>query len=85
MTGMGSDGTEGVKSLLRHSRGPVIAESAESCVVFGMPKAVINNGLANDVKHVDEIVIAYYDVYEIKRGRDLNGDESIFRRLYRRK
>ncbi|ATH91438.1 protein-glutamate methylesterase/protein-glutamine glutaminase [Bacillus glycinifermentans] len=58
MTGMGSDGTEGVKNLLRHSRGPVIAESEESCVVFGMPKAVINNGLADDVKHVDEIAAA---------------------------
>lgn len=58
MTGMGSDGTEGVKSLLQHSGGTVIAESAESCVVFGMPKAVINNGLANEIKHVDEIAAA---------------------------
>ena len=58
MTGMGSDGTEGVKGLLKHGSGTVIAEAAESSVVFGMPKSVINNGLANDIKHVDEIAAA---------------------------
>ncbi|MFN2746246.1 MULTISPECIES: protein-glutamate methylesterase/protein-glutamine glutaminase [Bacillus] len=58
MTGMGSDGTEGVKGLLTHGGGKVIAESAESSVVFGMPKAVINTGLADEIKHVDEIAAA---------------------------
>ncbi|WP_307894391.1 protein-glutamate methylesterase/protein-glutamine glutaminase [Bacillus swezeyi] len=58
MTGMGSDGTEGVKGLLTHAGGKVIAESAESSVVFGMPKAVINTGLANEIRHVDEIAAA---------------------------
>ncbi|MDA7025844.1 chemotaxis response regulator protein-glutamate methylesterase [Bacillus sp. CLL-7-23] len=55
MTGMGSDGTEGVKGLIKNGGGKVIVESAESSVVFGMPKAVLNTGLADEVKHVDEI------------------------------
>ena len=41
MTGMGSDGTEGVKEMLRTGGVKTIAESDESCVVFGMPKSAI--------------------------------------------
>ena len=43
LTGMGSDGAEGI-SQLKKSNGHTIAESEESCVVFGMPKSAINTG-----------------------------------------
>ncbi|MBW4828704.1 MAG: chemotaxis response regulator protein-glutamate methylesterase [Clostridiaceae bacterium] len=43
LTGMGSDGTEGI-SQFKKSNGYTIAESEESCVVFGMPKSAINTG-----------------------------------------
>ncbi len=43
LTGMGSDGAAGMQEL--HKLGaPTIAESEESCVVFGMPKAAIELG-----------------------------------------
>ncbi len=48
MTGMGSDGCAGARSL--HELGNRIwAESAESCVVYGMPQVVVNAGLADRV------------------------------------
>lgn len=44
LTGIGNDGLEGGKAL--HARGGVIlAQNAESCVVYGMPKAVTENAL----------------------------------------
>lgn len=58
MTGMGSDGTEGVKKMVASGHTKVIAEKEESCVVFGMPKSVIKAGLAHETRHVDDIAHA---------------------------
>ena len=48
MTGMGDDGAYGM-GLLRHSGALTIAQSEESCVVYGMPKAAIERGHADRV------------------------------------
>lgn len=48
MTGMGKDGLEGLK-LIRKNQGYVIAQDEESCVVYGMPKAAVDEGVANVV------------------------------------
>lgn len=46
LTGMGDDGLVGARKL--HGRGGVIlAQDADSCVVFGMPKAVTEAGLVH--------------------------------------
>lgn len=45
MTGMGDDGAEGLGAV-KHEGGMTIAQSEESCVVFGMPKAAIDRGYA---------------------------------------
>jgi two-component system chemotaxis response regulator CheB len=55
LTGMGHDGTEGA-SLIKAAGGTVLAQDEESCVVFGMPRSVIENGLANKVVPLNEIV-----------------------------
>lgn len=47
MTGMGSDGLEGVMSLKKACNCKVIAQDQASSTVFGMPKAIINAGLAD--------------------------------------
>jgi two-component system, chemotaxis family, protein-glutamate methylesterase/glutaminase len=46
MTGMGEDGKEGA-SWIKTKGGIVFAEAEESCVVYGMPRAVIEAGLAS--------------------------------------
>lgn len=59
MTGMGSDGSMGVKTLKQIEGSRVIAESEESCVVYGMPKAAISTNL------VDKIIPVQYIADEI--------------------
>lgn len=54
LTGMGRDGTEGCR-LAREQGGMVIAQDADGCVVFGMPKSVINAGLADKVVPIVKI------------------------------
>jgi two-component system, chemotaxis family, protein-glutamate methylesterase/glutaminase len=48
MTGMGDDGAQGL-GLVKAAGGMTIAQSEESCVVFGMPKAAIERGFATRV------------------------------------
>ena len=54
MTGMGSDGKLGV-ALLRRQGALILAQDAKSCVVYGMPKEVIEAGLADRVVPVDSM------------------------------
>jgi two-component system chemotaxis response regulator CheB len=44
LTGMGKDGYVGVKDIVDHG-GRVLAQDAESCVVYGMPRHIIEAGL----------------------------------------
>jgi two-component system, chemotaxis family, protein-glutamate methylesterase/glutaminase len=52
MTGMGDDGAEGLGAVKREG-GMTIAQSEESCVVYGMPKAAIERGYALRVVGLD--------------------------------
>jgi len=54
LTGLGNDGEKGMREI-KNRGGRTIAESKESCVVYGMPKAVIESGLADRVVPLDEI------------------------------
>ena len=54
MTGMGSDGTLGLKAM-RNNGATIIAQDERSCVVFGMPKEPIESGIADVVAGLDEI------------------------------
>jgi two-component system chemotaxis response regulator CheB len=54
LTGMGSDGLDGLRAV-RAAGGRVLAQDEESSVVFGMPAAAINQGLADEVLSIDEI------------------------------
>jgi two-component system, chemotaxis family, protein-glutamate methylesterase/glutaminase len=52
MTGMGDDGAEGL-GLMKKAGSMTIAQSEESCVVYGMPKAAIERGYAVRVVGLD--------------------------------
>ncbi len=58
MTGMGADGTEGIINLQKTKRVHVIAQSEETCAVYGMPRSVVNKGLANEVLPLGELAQA---------------------------
>ncbi len=50
LTGMGADGTNGIKGLAaRHVNIHVIAQDEDTCIVYGMPKAIAQSGLVNEV------------------------------------
>lgn len=57
LTGMGSDGCEGAR-VLREKGGCLIAQNEASCVVYGMPKAVVDAKLANQILDADDIAQA---------------------------
>jgi two-component system chemotaxis response regulator CheB len=57
LTGMGSDGTHGA-SLLHSDGGYVIAEHESTCVVWGMPRSVVEAGAASAVLPRPQIAAA---------------------------
>ncbi len=54
LTGMGADGTEGVRAI-KNRGGWAVAQDAASCVVYGMPRSVVEAGLADAVVPLDRI------------------------------
>jgi two-component system chemotaxis response regulator CheB len=54
MTGMGDDGYSGCK-LLKQRGAHVMAQDAASCVVYGMPRQIIEHGLADLIRPLSEI------------------------------
>lgn len=54
LTGMGKDGMDGAKAI-RDNGGYTIAQSKETCAVFGMPRAAIEIGAIEKVVPLNEI------------------------------
>jgi two-component system chemotaxis response regulator CheB len=54
LTGMGKDGLEGAAKLVANG-GSVLAQDEESCAVWGMPRAIIEAGLASAVMPPEKI------------------------------
>jgi two-component system chemotaxis response regulator CheB len=61
LTGMGSDGVEGLRAI-RGAGGRTMAESEETCVIYGMPKAAVEAGVVDQSvplpRMADEILAA---------------------------
>ena len=55
LTGMGADGTEGIKNLKSKKKVYVIGQEESTCTVYGMPKAVATAGLVDQVVKLDNI------------------------------
>ena len=54
LTGMGNDGLEGTK-VLKAKGGHAIAQNEASCVVYGMPKAIVDAKLADEIVEIDHM------------------------------
>jgi len=54
MTGMGADGMKGLQ-LLKLKGGSVLAQDEPSCIVYGMPRAVIDAGYQDEIVPLTEI------------------------------
>ena len=65
LTGMGIDGAYGFK-LIKEAGGSTIACSEDTCVIFGMPKAAIENGAIDIVKPIFEISEEIVSRLEVK-------------------
>jgi two-component system chemotaxis response regulator CheB len=55
MTGMGDDGTRGARAI-HDVGGRVLTEAESSCIVYGMPKSVVEAGLSDGSAPLHELV-----------------------------
>ena len=65
LTGMGRDGTEGCR-IIKQLGGSVIAQHPEGCVVYGMPKSVVEEQLADRVVPLEKIASWIVRIVESK-------------------
>lgn len=57
MTGMGADGRDG-SAWIKARGGVILTEAEESCIVYGMPRSVVEAGLSDRVFPLDRIAQA---------------------------
>ncbi len=48
LTGMGADGTAGIRNLKEKKRITVFAQNEATCAVYGMPRSIVNAGLSKE-------------------------------------
>ena len=63
LTGMGRDGAAGALSIQKHG-GIVLAESEESCAVYGMPRAAVQLGCVSAQVPIDKMARAICKVFD---------------------
>ena len=57
MTGMGSDGREGA-AWIKAKGGRILTEAEDTCVVYGMPRSVVEAGLSDRAVALDDMADA---------------------------
>ena len=58
LTGMGADGTAGIKNLEQKKKLHIIAQNESTCAVYGMPKAIVASSLVNEILPLEKIADA---------------------------
>ena len=61
MTGMGSDGAEGFRAI-HQAGGHTIAQDRSTSLIYGMPRAVAEQGLADQILPLDQIAQAIAEI-----------------------
>ncbi len=59
MTGMGNDGLEGMKTI-KNKGGVTLVQDEASCVVYGMPKACVDENVADHVVKLEDMAAEIY-------------------------
>jgi two-component system, chemotaxis family, protein-glutamate methylesterase/glutaminase len=57
LTGMGNDGLRGAREVRRQG-GRILVEAEQTCTVYGMPRAIVEAGLADEVLPLDQMAAA---------------------------
>ena len=55
LTGMGSDGCKGIRALKKSKDIQVVAQNEDTCVVYGMPRGVVQAGIGNEVVPLEDV------------------------------
>lgn len=55
MTGMGADGTKGILNLIKKKKLYVIAQESSTCAVYGMPRSIVEAGVADKTVPLGQI------------------------------
>jgi two-component system chemotaxis response regulator CheB len=76
MTGMGDDGSEGLGAI-KAAGGMTIAQSEDTCVVSGMPRAAILKGYATKVIPLDGLATFLMNQYGAERGVERSAAEKV--------
>lgn len=58
MTGMGTDGSKGLIEMNRTGKMKAIAESEDTAIVYGMPKAAVLTNLVDEIQNLEDIANA---------------------------
>ena len=87
LSGTGTDGTNGIKAV-KENGGLVIAQNPDTAKFDGMPRSVINTGLADFILSPDEIVdevlnfIKYPVLIKTREKEEIISDEETFTQIY---
>lgn len=77
MTGMGDDGAEGLGAI-KAAGGMTVAQSEDTCVVSGMPRAAIVKGYANKIVALDALgafLVSYCGVERSEKDKHEKNDK----------
>jgi two-component system chemotaxis response regulator CheB len=64
LTGMGRDGVDGLRAI-RRAGGRTVAESEATAVVYGMPAAAVQAGLADFILPLDQVCAAVAGLFVV--------------------
>ncbi len=67
LTGMGNDGTQGLIQLKQNCNCYCITQSESTCVVYGMPKCVVEAGLSDEAADLEDMAHRIHQIV-LERG-----------------